>query len=119
MADLQDSGIREMCSLKCFCAFARERERECRTASSDTPLSIDRYFYEVDSNLVGEEVLLWRVLFDYELFVERGDRRCGPYRPQGGPIPLCRYRKHRKSPCGKHVESVVRLAEVFALPRTF
>ena len=116
MADLLGSGIREMCSLKRFCAYARERER--RTASSDKPLSFDRKFHEVDSNLAGEEVLLWQGLFDYELFVERGDRRCGPYRPKGGPSLLCQYRKRRKSPRGKHAESVARLAEVIDLPRT-
>ncbi len=116
MADLQDAGIREMCSLNRFCAFARERE--CRTVSSDTQLSIDRKFYEDDNYLAGEEVLLWRGLFDHELFVEWDDRRCGPYRPHGGPILRCRYRMRKKSPCGKRAESVARLAEVIGLPRT-
>ena len=116
LASLPDTGIREMCSWERFCAFAREPER--RTVASDSRISIDGTYYEVDSDLAGEEVLLWWGLFDHELFVERDDRRYGPYRPHGGPIPLHRYRKRRKSPREKRAESVARLAETISLPRT-
>ncbi len=116
VANLPDSGIREMCSWERFCAFAREPER--RTVASDARVSIDGTYYEVDSNLAGEEVLLWWGLFDHELFVEWNDRRYGPYRPHGGPIPLHRYRKRKKSLREKRAESVARLAEVISLPRT-
>ncbi len=116
VANLPDSGIREMCSWERFCAFAREPER--RTVASDARISIDGTYYEVDGNLAGEEVLLWWGLFDHELFVEWNDRRYGPYRPHGGPIPLHRYRKRKKSLREKRAESVARLAEVISLPRT-
>ncbi len=75
-------------------------------------------YYEVDGNLAGEEVLLWWGLFDHELFVEWNDGRYGPYRPHGGPIPLHRYRKRKKSLREKRAASVARLAEVVSLPRT-
>jgi len=116
LANLPDAGIREMCSWERFCAFAREPER--RTVASDSRISIDGTYYEVDGDLAGEEVLLWWGLFDHELFVERGDRRYGPYRPHGGPIPLHRYRRRGKSPREKRAESVARLAEAISLPRT-
>ena len=116
VANLPDSGIREMCSWERFCAFAREPER--RTVASDARISIDGTYYEVDGNLAGEEVLLWWGLFDHELFVEWNDRRYGPYRPHGGPIPLHRYRKRKKSSREKRAESVAKLAEVISLPRT-
>ena len=56
VANLPDSGIREMCSWERFCAFAREPER--RTVASDARISIDGTYSEVDGNLAGEEVLL-------------------------------------------------------------
>ena len=56
VANLPDSGIREMCSRERFCAFAREPER--RTVASDARISIDGTYSEVDGNLAGEEVLL-------------------------------------------------------------
>ena len=81
-------------------------------------MSIDGAFYEVEGNLAGEEVLLWWGLFDHELFVEWNDKRYGPYRPEGGPIPLHRYRKRRSSPREKRAEAVAKLAEQINLPRT-
>jgi hypothetical protein len=45
-----------------------------------------------------ETVLLWWGLFDNELYVEHGDKRFGPYLPDGGPIPLHRYRAFKKTP---------------------
>ena len=57
-------------------------------------------------------------LFDHELFVEWGDKRYGPYRPKGGPIPLHRYRKRKPSPRERRVNAVAKLAEQISLPRT-
>ena len=74
-----------MCSWERFCAFAREPER--RTVAGDVRIRVDGAFYDVDSDLAGESVTLWWGLFDQELFVEFQDRRFGPYRPSGGPIP--------------------------------
>ena len=46
---------------------------------------------------IAENYSLLGVQFDHELFLEWNDRRFGPYHPSGGPIPLHRYRKHRRS----------------------
>lgn len=112
IANLPETGIREMCSWERFCAFAREPER--RKVVADARVSIDGAFYEVDGDLAGEEVLLWWGLFDHELFVEWNDKRYGPYRPEGGPIPLHRYRKRKE----KRAEAVAKLADQISLPRT-
>ncbi len=115
MANLPEAGFREMCSWERFCAFAREPEH--RKVAADARVSIDGTFYEVDGDLAGEEVLLWWGLFDHELFVEWNDKRFGPYRPIGGPIPLHRYRKRKPSPRETRAEAVARLAEQITLPR--
>jgi hypothetical protein len=56
-------------------------------------------------------------LFDQELFAELGDERFGPYLPAGGPIPLHRYRKHRKSRRETRADRVAELAERISIPR--
>ena len=115
IANLSETGIREMCSWERFCAFAREPER--RKVASDARVSVGGTFYEVDGDLAGEEVLLWWGLFDHELFVEWNDKRYGPYRPEGGPIPLHRYRKRKPSPREKRAEAAAILAKQISLPR--
>lgn len=116
MANLPDEGIREMCSWERYCAFAREPER--RNVGSDARVSVQGTYYEIDAELAGEEVLLWWGLFDHELFVEWNDKRFGPYRPVGGPIPLHRYRKRVKSSREKRAETVASLAEKISVPKT-
>ena len=115
ISNLPESGIREMCSWERYCAFAREPER--RKVGSDARVSVQGTYYEVDADLAGETVLLWWGLFDHELFVEWNDRRFGPYRPVGGPIPLHRYRKRVKSKREKRVDAVAALAEEISIPR--
>jgi hypothetical protein len=92
---LPETGIRAMCSWERFCAFAREPER-CRIGA-DAHLTVEGVTYEVDPDLAGESVVLWWGLFDQDLYVEHADRRYGPYRPWGGPIPLHRYRSFKKT----------------------
>ena len=116
IANLPESGFREMCSWERFCAFAREPER--RKVGSDAHLSIQGVRYEVDAELAGEEVVLWWGLFDLELYVEWRDKRFGPYRPSGGPIPLHRYRRRRKSAREKRAETVATLAAQLSIPRS-
>ena len=116
IANLPESGFREMCSWERFCAFAREPER--RKVGSDAHISIQGVRYEVDPELAGEEAVLWWGLFDHELFVEWRDKRFGPYRPSGGPIPLHRYRKRRKSAREKRAETVAALAAQLSIPRS-
>jgi hypothetical protein len=61
--------------------------------------------------------VVWWGLFDQELWVEHGDERLGPFRPAGGPIPLHRYRKHRKSRQEARADQVAALAGKLTLPR--
>lgn len=112
---LPESGVRAMCAWDRFCAFAREPER--RTVGSDARISVQGTRYELDGDLAGETVLLWWGLFDHELFVEHGEKRYGPYRPVGGPIPLHRYRSRRHSARERRADRVAALAEAISVPR--
>jgi hypothetical protein len=116
LANLPARGIREMCSWERFCAFAREPER--RKVAGDARIVVAGTHYEVDADLAGEEVVLWWGLFDAELFVEFGEKRYGPYRPAGGPIPLHRYRSHKKSARERRADRVAALAQRISVPRS-
>jgi hypothetical protein len=116
LANLPSSGIRQMCSWERFCTFAREPER--RKVASDARVAIDGVPYEVDPDLAGETVLLWWGLFDNELYVEHQERRYGPYLPAGGPIPLHRYRRFKKTPTQLRTDRIEALAQQLALPGT-
>ena len=65
----------------------------------------------------AETVTVWWGLFDHELFVEFRERRFGPYRPSGGPIPLHRYRKPRKSATQQRADRIGDLAGKLSVPR--
>jgi hypothetical protein len=80
-------------------------------------LTVAGVAYEVDAELAGETVVVWWGLFDQELWVERDEERFGPYHPVGGPIPLHRYRKHRKSRREVRADRVGDLAQLLVLPR--
>ncbi len=105
-----------MCAWERFCTFAREPER--RMVGIDCRLTVAGVAYEVDADLAGETVVVWWGLFDQELWVEHGEERFGPYHPVGGPIPLHRYRKHRKSRHQARADRVGELAQRIALPRS-
>jgi hypothetical protein len=104
-----------MCSWERFCTFAREPER--RTIGIDCRMTVAGVAYEVDPELAGETVVVWWGLFDQELYVEQGEERFGPYTPVGGPIPLHRYRKHRKSRREHRADRVADLAGRISIPR--
>ena len=116
LANIPPAGIREMCSWERFCTFAREPER--RKVGIDARVSIEGTAYEVEPDLAGETVLLWWGLFDSELYVEHQDQRYGPYSPVGGPIPLDRYRRFKKTKTQKRTERIEQLAQQLALPPT-
>jgi hypothetical protein len=61
---------------------------------------------------------LWWGLFDDELYVEHGDKRFGPYLPDGGPIPLHRYRAFKKTSLEKQTDRIEELAAKISVPRT-
>jgi hypothetical protein len=67
--------------------------------------------------LAGETVILWWGLFDHELYVEHGERRYGPYAPVGGPIPLNRYRRFKKTAYEQRADRIEALAAQLNLPR--
>lgn len=115
LANLPETGLREMCSWERYCAFAREPET--RKVGPDARVQVGGTYYEVDPDLAGEEVLLWWGLFDHQLFVEWRGARFGPYHPHGGPIPLHRYRRPRASAREKRAETIAALAERIELPR--
>jgi len=56
--------------------------------------------------------------FDNELYVEKGDQRYGPFYPVDGPIPLHRYRKHKKTKTEERADRIADLAKKLGLPRT-
>jgi hypothetical protein len=113
---LPADGVRQMCAWERFCMFAREPER--RGVGIDCRLTVAGVTYEVDPELAGETVVVWWGLFDQELWVEQGEDRFGPYQPVGGPVPLHRYRKHRKSRREARADRVGDLAQLLALPRS-
>ena len=115
LAHLPADGVRQMCAWERFCAFAREPER--RTVGLDCQLTVAGVAYEVDAELAGETVVVWWGLFDQELWVEHGEERMGPFHPASGPIPLHRYRKHRKSRREVRADQVAALAGTLVLPR--
>jgi len=115
LANQPEEGLRAMCDWERFCTFAREPER--RLVGVDARIHIGSTEYEVDPDLAGETVILWWGLFDTELYVEHGERRYGPYTPVGGPIPLHRYRRFKKTRIEKRAERVEALAARLELPR--
>ena len=56
-------------------------------------------------------------MFDNELYVEKDERRYGPFHPVNGPIPLQRYRKFKKSRTEERADRIAGLAKQLNLPR--
>ncbi len=71
----------------------------------------------MDPDLAGETVILWWGLFDSELYAEHHDKRYGPYRPVGGPIPLHRYRRFKQTRTQQRADRIEALAAELSLPR--
>jgi hypothetical protein len=105
-----------MCEWERFCTFVREPER--RKVANDARVAVDGVLYQVDPNLAGETVILWWGLFDQELYIEHGTQRYGPYHLVGGPIPLHRYRRFKKTATEQRAERIEALAAQRVLPRT-
>jgi hypothetical protein len=112
---LPPSGLRSICSWERFATFAREPER--RKVASDATINVDGVSYRVDSDLAGQEVILWWGLFDAELFIEHGEEKYGPFHPDQGPIPLHKFRAMRKTAAEQRADSIEKLAKEIALPR--
>lgn len=115
LKNLPPEGVREMCSWERFCAFARAPES--RAVSADGSITVDGTVYDLEPDLAGESVVLWWGLFDDELYVEKGEKRYGPYRPSSGPIPLDHYRNLRLTKQQKRNDRIQTLSEKLDLPR--
>ena len=115
LRNLPKSGLQQMCSWERFCTFAREPQR--RKVDATARVSVEGVAYEVNPDLAGETVVLWWGLFDNELYVEFGDQRYGPFYPVDGPIPLHRYRKHKKTKTEERADKIADLAKKLGLPR--
>jgi hypothetical protein len=109
------TGLRSMCSWERFCTFAREPQR--RKVGGDARVSIKGVAYQVEPDLAGESVILWWGLFDNELYVQKDDRRYGPFYPVDGPIPLHRYRKFKQTKTEERADKIANLAKKLGLPR--
>ena len=108
-------GLRKMCDWERFCSFAREPEQ--RKVGIDARVSVDGIPYQVDSELAGLTVTLWWGVFDNQLFVEYEQARFGPYQPVGGPIPLHRYRRFKKTKREQRAERIEALADQLQLSK--
>lgn len=115
LQNLPALGVQEMCNWERFCTFAREPER--RKVDATARVSVEGVAYQVDPDLAGETVILWWGLFDNELYVEKDERRYGPFHPVNGPIPLHRYRKFKKSRTEERADRIAGLAKQLNLPR--
>lgn len=93
------------------------RVPERRKVDATARVSVEGVAYEVDPDLAGETVILWWGLFDNELYVEKDDRRYGPFHPVNGPIPLHRYRKFKKTRTEERADRIAALAKQLNLPR--
>ncbi len=111
---LPESGLRAMCEWDQYCHFAREPEQ--RKVGIDSCITVDGITYELMPELAGETVVLWWGLYDQEVFVEFQGKRYGPYCPSGGPIPLHKYRAHKKTALERRSDRIEKLAKVLSLP---
>lgn len=109
------TGLREMCSWDRFCSYAREPEQ--RLVGSDARIKVDGTEYQLSPEHAGQTVVLWWGLFDNELFVEHDGQRTGPYSPVGGPIPLGKYRKFKRTKAEERADKIEELANQLGLPR--
>jgi hypothetical protein len=115
--NIPPAGIRKMCSWERFCAFARDPER--RKVGPDARVTVSGTAYEVAHELADQEVILWWGLFDQELYVESGDKKYGPYKPVGGPIPLHRFRSSKKTAAEKRADSIEALARQISVSASY
>ena len=104
-----------MCSWERFCTFAREPEQ--RKVGIDARVSVDGVPYEVAPDLAGETVTLWWGLFDEDFMSNTATSATAPMPPAGGPIPLHRYRRFKKTATQQRADRIEDLAGKLSLPR--
>jgi len=116
LKNLPAEGIREMCSWERFGAFAREPETA--KIGNDARVSCDGIIYEVEPDLAGLSVILWRGFFDNQIYVEYNDEKFGPFEPIGGLSQLPRFRRFKKTKYEERADRISALAKQLELPRS-
>ena len=111
--NLPGTGVREMCSWDRFCTFAREPEK--KKVGPDAIIKIRGVTYKVAHELADHNVILWWGLFDDELFVEQGNKKYGPYKPNSGVIPLHKFRSYKKTSAEKRIDDIEILSQQISI----
>lgn len=116
LQNLPPEGFKQMCSWEKFSSFAREPVD--RTVSNECKISLDGVEYKVDPELLGFDVTVLLGILDCEIYVEHNNVRYGPFKPDGGPIPLHTYKKFAKTKREKLADRIEDLAKVIKIPRS-
>ncbi len=112
--NIDNAGIKKMCSWERFCTFTREPEK--RHVNTDSTVSVNGIKYEVSHELAGMSVIIWWGLFDNDIFIEYNEKQYGPYKPLKGVIPLRKFRKFSKTAIEKQADKIEALAEKIQIP---
>ena len=115
LKNIPSSGIRAMCEWERFCRFAREPEN--KKVGIDARITVDGVAYQVDAELVEQDVVVWWGLYDNELYVEYDGDHLGPYRPIDAPVPLHKYRNFKKTKFEQRAERIDKLAAQIQVPK--
>lgn len=113
---LPSNGFKQMCSWEKFSSFAREPVE--RTVSAEGKISLDGVSYKVNPELLGFDVTVLLGILDNEIYVEYNGLKHGPYKPDGGPIPLHSYRKPAKTKREKQADRIEDLAKAIKIPKS-
>lgn len=116
LQNLPPAGFKQMCSWEKFSSFAREPVE--RTVSAEAKISLDGIEYKVDPELLGYDVTVLLGVLDNEIYVEYNNVRHGPYKPDGGPIPLHSYRKPAKTKRENQADRIEELSKVIRIPKS-
>lgn len=114
--NLPPNGFKQMCSWEKYSSFAREPVE--RTVSAEGKISLDGVDYKVSAELLGFDVTVLLGILDNEIYVEHNGARHGPYKPDGGPIPLHSYRKPAKTKREKLADRIEDLAKAIKIPKS-
>jgi len=115
LQNLRPEGFKQMCSWEKYSAFARHPVD--RAVSNECKVSWDGIEYKVDPELLGLEVTVLFGILDSEIYVEHNNTRYGPYKPDGGPIPLHSFKKFAKTKREKLADRIENLAKALKIPK--
>jgi hypothetical protein len=116
LQNLPATGFKQMCSWEKFSSFAREPVE--RTVSAEAKISLDGIEYKVDPELLGYDVTVLLGVLDNEIYVEYNNVKHGPYKPDGGPIPLHSYKRPAKTKREKLADRIEELSKAIKIPKS-